>query len=114
MSKDQNAVRPGMPPMDIVMFIVENRYRGTYRSAPKNPCLLIVQAFNTENTMMIVRVMGINSPAKNGLDPQFVPLLEINEHLDANLRDYFSIDWSQQDEWFRPFSHGKPVLPLVN
>ena len=113
MSKERNAAGPGMPPLDIVMFIVKNRYRGKYRSAPKNPCLLIVQAFNVENTMLIVRVMGINKPDQSGLDKVCVPWLEINDHLDANLRDYFAIDWDQQKENFRPFSNGKPVLPLI-
>jgi hypothetical protein len=79
----------GPPPGDIVMFIVENRYRGRYRSAPPTPYLLIVQAFTIERTMLMVRIMGISKQAKNGLSPACLPFVETDAHLEERLCDYY-------------------------
>src|SRR4051794_5390925 len=93
----KHIVVAGPPPGDIIMFIVENRYRGRYQSAPRAPYLLIVQAFTTERTMLMVRIMGISKQAKNGFDPDCVPFVETDACLEERLNEYFSIDWDRVD-----------------
>jgi hypothetical protein len=112
MSKRPTVVA-GPPPGDIIMFIVENRYRGRYRSAPPTPYLLIVQAFTIERTMLMVRILGITKQGKNGLDPEYVPFVETDEHIEERLNEYFSIDWDRVDRHLERLADAAPVSDLI-
>jgi hypothetical protein len=112
MSKRPTVVA-GPPPGDIVMFIVENRYRDRYRFAPRTPYLLIVQAFTTERTMLMVRIMGISKQAKNGFDPDCVPFVETDSHMEERLCEYFSIDWTHVDRHLERLADVEPASDLI-
>src|SRR3982751_5616732 len=103
----------GTPPGDIVMFIVENRYRSRHQSAPRTPYLLIVQAFTVERTMLMVRIMGISKQAKNGFDPDCVPFVETDTHLEERLNEYFSIDWDRVDCHLQRLADTEPASDLI-
>jgi hypothetical protein len=113
MSRNQNAVVPCPPPGDIILFIVENRYRSRYRSAPRTPYLLIVQAFTTERTMLMVRIMGISKQAKNGLNPACVPFIETDSHMEERLCEYFSIDWDRVDHHLERLADVDPATDMI-
>jgi hypothetical protein len=113
MSRNQHATGAIPPPGDIVMFIVENRYRDRHRSAPRAPYLLIVQAYTTERTMLMVRIMGISKQVKNGFDPDDVPFVETNAHMEERLNEYFSIDWTHVNQHLQRLSDLEPASDLI-
>lgn len=113
MRRDPDVVVPNPPPGDILLFVVQNRYRGKHRNAPETPYLLIVQAFTTERAMLMVRIMGISQQAKNGLDPACVPFVETDAYIEERLNEYFSIDWDRVGSHFQRCTDREPVTELI-